>query len=230
MSNENHQERQNDSENVPDFNESIESEQAPLLTEATGRQILQVLRDIMHVLSNIPSPPQVQQTNGTPTTNVQNTSNIIEHRCQKPRVTYNGKSYIVSNVNNEHIDNALFAFFHVSPEDVESARNDLMTHLMRVVRAFIVERLRQRDLSPRTPWIRIPQGIRSRAIDRFESKAEHVLRIHLSLCEGSWISHHCLHSRWNNLIGQERRRENGEATNEEARFRLTPSPPPEARP
>ena len=103
MSNENRQERQNDSENVPDFNDSIESEQPPLLTEATGRQILQVLRDIMHVVSNIPSPTQDQQTNGTPTAVVQNTSNIIERRCQKPRVTYNGKSYIVSNVNNEHI-------------------------------------------------------------------------------------------------------------------------------
>ena len=85
-------------------------------------------------------------------------------------------------------------------------------------------------MSLRTPWIRIPQGIRSRAIERFESKAEHVLPICLSLCEGSRISHYCLHLGWNNLIGQERRRENGEATNEEARFRLTPSPPPEARP
>ena len=60
MSNKNCQERQNDSKNVPDFNDSIESEQPPLLIEATGCQILQVLHDVMYVIFNIPSPTQDQ--------------------------------------------------------------------------------------------------------------------------------------------------------------------------
>ncbi|KAG2217973.1 hypothetical protein INT45_001407 [Circinella minor] len=232
MSNDRTQELTHNSVFAHDSNESVDDEQQYPLTEATGRQILQAIREMANILSNAQLHQEPEVSSGTTISN-QNARNTSVRRCHKPRIMIEGTEYVISNVNNDHIDNALLTFFHVPEEDIESVRNDLTTHLMRVVRGFIEDRLRQHNLSSMTTkWINIPKSIKSRAIEIYESKTHEVLHLQLSSCEGSWIAQHCLHSGWNNFVGSERRSERESQTeNGSTRFALSlsPSPLPQTR-
>ncbi|KAI7852537.1 hypothetical protein BDC45DRAFT_607124 [Circinella umbellata] len=202
MSNDRTQELTDNPVFTHDSNESVDDEQQYPLMEATGRQILQAIREMANILSNAQLHQEPEVSSGTTISN-QNARNTCVRRCHKSRIMIDGTEYVISNVNNDHIDNALLTFFHVPEEDIESVRNYLTTHLMRVVRGFI------------------------EAIEIYESKAHEVLHLQLSSCEGSWIAQHCLHSGWNNFVRPEQRSERESQTeNGSTRFALSPSPSP----
>ncbi|KAI9245566.1 hypothetical protein BDA99DRAFT_576889, partial [Phascolomyces articulosus] len=177
-----------------DFERHInDTEQQQPLTEETGQRVLELVQQLL-------SKNTTQEANNT----TQTANNLCETRCKKPRHRINGQDRIITNISNKHIDTALSTFFQINQDEIPNVRNDLTIHLMRVVRAYIEERLQQRDLPATTPWRKLPRGILYRAIEKYEQKAEQVLQLHVSLYEGSWIAHRCLRTGWNNLISPKR--------------------------
>ncbi|ORY94096.1 hypothetical protein BCR43DRAFT_507312 [Syncephalastrum racemosum] len=196
------------------------------ITERTGRLILQRLNELIelnsrqHHITRKPVRREQPQAEGPQP----------PRRCDRPREIVNGKPRL-SSINNDVIDETLQNFFVVAEEDVQSIRNDLTIHLMRVCVAYIETRLIQKRLSPVTPWKNVPRLIKDRAFERFNAKAMEVLRIDISLCEGCWIAHHCIHSGWNNYINRETKRQQPhvDGQSREDRFRLSVSPAPVGR-
>ncbi|KAG2214963.1 hypothetical protein INT45_005131, partial [Circinella minor] len=205
--------------NPPVLNES--------LTERTGQLILQSLNQLISLQSRAQPPrhshPLIQDYEQTGAT-----GSGPPRRCIKPKEFVNGKYHNCS-ITNELIDTALGSFFHVAEEDVSGHRNDLTVHLMRVSVSYIAAKLNQRHLAPDTKWKFVPRvAIRRRAIEKFNAKAQEVLNIDLSLCEGYWISDHCVHTGWNNYLKRLKEKRPPEASTDDRqeRFRFSATPPP----
>ena len=126
-------------------------------------------------------------------------------------------------VRKAHIEDALIEYFGVQEDDVSTTMRDITINLMKPICNYIKEKILGRGLPLTTMWSQIPDGIRDRAIDRFEQRAHTSLRINLERCKESWIGEYVLHQGWNNCAGPLKRKRR----RQEQQRELTPSPTPD---